>query len=246
MDDVVFDEQGYEEVCPYLPDRLARMHHRLIPNCSTEHYERLLARGWRRFGSLFFRPTCRGCMACRSLRVEIESFAPSRSMRRTRAGNQDIEVTVARPVLDLECLALFHRYHRHQTVHKGWASKKTSAPDYYMSFVEGHGEHGWEMRMRLDGRLVAVTLFDRLSSAMSAVYTYYEPELRDRGLGVFAVLELIDMAKRRGLPYLYLGYWIEENASMRYKAQYRPHQILSGRPHEHDAPIWRHSDERAR
>ncbi|MEM8994662.1 MAG: hypothetical protein AAGF23_07700, partial [Acidobacteriota bacterium] len=90
-----------------------------------------------------------------------------------------------------------------------------------------------------DGELVCVALVDILPGAMSAVYSYYEPSLRRRGLGVQAVLSQVEIARSRDMPFLYLGYWIEGNASMRYKARYQPHQLLQGRPGFDEAAQWR-------
>ena len=60
----------------------------------------------------------------------------------------------------------------------------------------------------------------------SAVYTFFEPDADDRGLGTFSILQQIAEAQRRGLRYLYLGYWIPDCQKMAYKARFRPLQIL--------------------
>jgi len=89
-----------------------------------------------------------------------------------------------------------------------------------------------------DGRLLGVALIDILPESISAVYCYYDPDLRQRGLGVFSVLQQLLLAKARGIGNLYLGYWVEGNQSMHYKARYRPHEILAGRPELDEAPRW--------
>ncbi|MEO1084374.1 MAG: arginyltransferase, partial [Acidobacteriota bacterium] len=202
-------------------------------------YQELLERGWRRFGLTFFRPVCTGCAECRSLRIEVEEFRPNRSMRRTAEANFDLDLTLQPASFGRQHLALYERYHADMQERRGWVERESSPADYHHTFVEGRESWGHELLFRLDGELVCVALVDILPGAMSAVYSYYEPSLRRRGLGVQAVLSQVEIARRRKLPFLYLGYWIEGNASMRYKARYRPHQILEGRPELDEAAPWR-------
>ena len=78
------------------------------------------------------------------------------------------------------------------------------------------------------GGLVAVAVTDRLEDGLSAVYTFYDPALTDRGLGHHCILRQITHGLDLGLPYLYLGYWVEGSDKMGYKGQYRPLQALRG------------------
>jgi leucyl-tRNA---protein transferase len=48
----------------------------------------------------------------------------------------------------------------------------------------------------------------------------------------------VDWARQQGIPYLYLGFRVAGNSSMRYKARYRPHQLLAGRPELAEDPVW--------
>ncbi len=215
------------------------MHYRLIEGCSPESYQRMLERGWRRFGTLFFRPGCKGCQECRSLRVDVEAFRPNRSMRRVWRKNQDLETIFRRPTLSGHHLALYERYHTDMAGRKGWKERSIDPLDYFLTFVQGHHEFGYELLLVSDDRLVGVALLDILPRAVSAVYCYYEPELRSRSLGVYAILREIELARSHGLPHCYLGYWVEGNESMCYKANYRPHQLLKERPDFAEQPGWR-------
>ncbi len=238
MHEIVHQATGDEERCLYLPDQLSRQRYRVIDYCTPETYTSLLERGWRRFGRVFFRPMCAACEECRSLRVDVERFRPNRSMRRTRARNSDLRVGVRRAAVSDQHLELYDRYHLDMAERKGWSEKSISLLSYYRTFVEGGQGFGHEMLFFDGDRPVAVALVDVLPAAVSAVYCYYEPELRSRSLGVYSVLRQIDFARAQGVPYLYLGYWIEGNASMRYKANYRPHEILDGRPGLGEAAAW--------
>jgi arginine-tRNA-protein transferase len=81
---------------------------------------------------------------------------------------------------------------------------------------------------RMDGRLVGGCLTDRLGDGLSAVYSFYAPELDRQSLGTYAILWLIERARLEGLPYVYLGYWVPESRKMAYKARFRPCEILVG------------------
>ncbi len=239
MHEIIRENISAEEICQYLPSELARLRCRMVDFCTVETYQRMLERGWRRFGSLFFRPSCRSCQECRSLRVEVEGFRPNRSMRRTWRRNRDLRVILQRPALSEERLDLYQRYHDDMTRRRGWPEKDTKGFDYYLTFVHSTQEFGHELLFLLADRLVAVTLTDVLSRGVSAVYSYYEPELRSRSLGVYSVLRHITLARSLGLPHVYLGFLVAGNRSMTYKINYRPHQILEGRPEFNERPVWR-------
>ena len=76
------------------------------------------------------------------------------------------------------------------------------------------------------GRLVAACLFDRLENGLSAVYSFFDPDLGRRSLGTYMVLWLIETARAAGLPYVYLGYWIRDAPKMAYKSRFRPLEAL--------------------
>jgi len=238
MLEVLHDVNGQEEDCVYLPGRPSRMRYRVFDQCTPAAYERLLERGWRRFGRVFFRPACAGCGECRSLRIDVARFRPNRSQRRTFERNRDLRFGLRRASVSEEHIELYDRYHRDMAGRKGWSAKPITLLSYYRTFVEGRHEFGHELVYLEGERPVAVALVDVLPGAVSAVYCYYEPELRARGLGVYSVLQQIELARVHGAAYVYLGYCVEENPSMVYKARYRPHEILEGRPGDDEEAEW--------
>lgn len=224
--------------CSYLPGLEATTHYRWIENCDSGTYLRMLERGWRRFGCTFFRPACASCAECRSLRVAVPTFRPDRAMRRTFKKNADLEILLGPPGLSLEHLDLFERYHAARRHERGWKARETTPHDYFLSFVDGAHDFGAELQMRLHDKLVAVALLDILPGGISAIYCYYDPEHKERSLGTMAILTELQIAKHRGIPQLFLGYWVEPNASMRYKARFGPHEILAGRPGDAEPVAW--------
>ena len=77
------------------------------------------------------------------------------------------------------------------------------------------------------GRLVAGALTDTLEDGLSMVYSFYDPAETVRGLGTFMVLDHIERARTLGLPYVYLGYWVEGSRKMAYKTRFRPLEALT-------------------
>jgi arginine-tRNA-protein transferase len=208
--------------CPYLPGRLAR-HVTLAPRpFSPAIYQSLMDLNFRRLGELVYRPDCEGCAACRMLRVRVAGFRPTRSQRRAARRNRDLEIAVARPRATAEKHALYRRYleARHDGQMDG--SSKEFERFLYSSRIDT-----LEVEYSLAERVVGVGLFDVTPLALSAVYFYFDPALAGRSLGVVNVLWLVEEARRRSLPWLYLGYYVAGARTMRYKAGYGPSEVLA-------------------
>jgi arginine-tRNA-protein transferase len=186
--------------------------------------------GWRRFGRMLFRPACRACQACQALRVLAPSFTPDRSQRRCRQANTGVvELRIGDPQVSRAKLALYDRYHAHQSHAKGWPRHPArDAASYAESFVEQPFTVE-EWCYYLDNRLIGVGYVDVLAhlpqGGLSAIYYYYDPGERSRSLGTWNILCLLDEANRRGLPFVYLGYYVEGCPSMTYKRRFRPYQL---------------------
>jgi arginyl-tRNA--protein-N-Asp/Glu arginylyltransferase len=213
--------------CGYLPDRQWSLEYELVGDATSREYQDRMQRGWRRFGSMMFRPRCPGCTACQSLRVDVARFRPNRSQRRAwKANADDVEVRAGQPSVTQTKLRLYDLYHLHQAHHKGWPLHPAKdAAGYRHSFVDNpFPTHEW--CYYLAGRLIAVGYVDVLPEGMSAIYFYFDPRHRRRSLGTFNVLMLLDESRRRGLPYLYLGYYVPDCSSLSYKANFAPNQIL--------------------
>lgn len=189
---------------------------------NTRLYSQLVELGFRRSGEYVYRPRCSWCQACRPVRIATDSFQPSRSQRRTWRRNQDLKVCSTPATVREEHFALYRRYI--STRHAGGDMDITD-PERYREFLLSSWGDTWCYEFRLGARLLAVAIIDHLTHGYSAVYTYFDPDYADRSLGTFAVMWEISDARRSGLPWLYMGYWIEECPKMSYKNRFRPLEV---------------------
>jgi arginine-tRNA-protein transferase len=227
-----------EEECAYLSDTQQTTHYKIIQDCSIEYCEALIERGWRRFGSMFFRPICAKCTACESIKINVENYRFSKSERRILRKNPNTRVHIQLPQVTQAHLDLFEKYHSHMKDKRGWSHEKTSPQHYYMSFVHGHGDFGYEVLYYIDDVLVGIDLIDILPSGISSIYFYYDPDYSEYSLGTYSMLEQISMAKEKELAWIYLGYYVQGCQSLAYKSRYKPYHVLQGRPWDAHEPKW--------
>lgn len=191
----------------------------------AEVHGQLADLGFRRSGDLLYRPHCRECARCVSVRVPVEEFRPRRSQRRTRKRNRDLDLHWAPAHYSDEHFELYCRYLADR--HQGGGMDNPQPEDFRRFLIGGWSDTRF-LEFRLGGDLLAVAVTDWLPQGLSAVYTYFDPDFRDRGLGVNAILRQIEEARRLELPYVYLGYWVEGCRKMEYKQDYRPLEGFDG------------------
>ena len=197
----------------------------------------MLARGWRRFGPCYFRPQCAACSECVTLRVCADDFHLSRSQRRARNRAARFERRVGRPIVDDARLALYRKWHRERELHRGWDPSPLRAERYALDFAFPHPS-AREATYWDGDRLVGVGLFDETPDALSAVYFFYDPDLRRDSLGVANVVALVEDARAQKKPWMYLGYRVRGCESLEYKSGFLPHELLASRPADDQNATW--------
>jgi len=75
--------------------------------------------------------------------------------------------------------------------------------------------------------LIAVALTDVLANGLSMVYSFFDTELDRKSLGTYMILDHIKRARKMGLPYVYMGYWVDGSRKMDYKTRFQPQEHLS-------------------
>lgn len=189
----------------------------------TELYSLLARNGFRRSGEHVYQPHCADCQKCVSVRVPVNEFKPNRSQRRNSKLNQDIEIKTSPAAFEQTHYELFDHYIKSR--HKDGGMDDFDI-DAYKSFLMCSWANTELMQFYLKDELIAIAVMDELTDGLSAVYSFFSPELSKRALGKFAILSQIKHAQERGLDYLYLGYWIGECQKMSYKDEYQPLQYF--------------------
>ena len=227
--------------CPYLPGRLERkLFTHLSHGRSGKLIDRLLKGGFRRSQNIAYTPYCDGCTACVPVRIVVNEFEQKRSFKRVQQSNQDLNVRRCGAVPTSEQYSLFRSYIDNRHGDGGMADM--TVLDYAM-MIEDSVVKTFLTEYRAPARslpedcdlyedsdehqLVAVALCDRLSDGLSMVYSFFDPSLSSRSLGTHMILEHVEFARQLGLPYVYLGYWIQGSAKMGYKSRFGPQEILT-------------------
>lgn len=228
--------------CAYLAERAASFEVRVMLEVTAEEMDRLLERGWRRFGPVYFRPACSGCAECVSLRVVAARFEPTQSQKRARKACARLRRVVGTPRVDDDRLALYAKWHAGRETARGWEPNPQTRNRYKLDFAFPHpcAREAAFYDDEANGKLVAVSLFDATPAALSAAFFFYDPDYARSSPGTANIVGLISDARAAGRPYVYLGYRVMGCTSLRYKAGFVPHELLFDRPESPaEAPLWR-------
>lgn len=207
--------------CPYLPGRIERrVVTELVGRDAVALHDGLSVAGFRRSHNIAYAPACPGCRACQAVRTLADRFRPSRSQRRIWNRNRGLAATEMDPKATPEQFAVFAAYQ--ESRHSGGDMANMDFQDYE-ALVEDTPVETTLVEFRDDEHgLVAGCLIDRVENGLSAVYSFFEPSLRQHSLGTYMILWMIERARELGLGYVYLGFWIADSPKMSYKANFRP------------------------
>ncbi|HSF12500.1 MAG TPA: arginyltransferase [Erythrobacter sp.] len=218
--------------CPYLPGRSERKVFTELKGPHADQLNEALGRiGFRRSQTVAYRPSCLDCQACVSVRVVANRFVASGTQKRDLKRNSDLIVTECRPWATDEQFELLAKYLGQR--HPDGGMSAMDELDYadmiehtpVNSVVTEYREPGPNGK---PGRLVGACLTDRQGDGLSMIYSFYDPDCEGRvGLGNYIILDHIRRAAAEGLPYVYLGYWVEGSPRMQYKVRYRPLERLT-------------------
>ena len=218
--------------CPYLPGRSERKVFTELKGPHADTLNDALGRiGFRRSQTVAYRPSCIDCSACVSVRVVADEFRASATQRRNLKRNADLVTTFCRPWSTAEQFELLQSYLGERHPGGGMASmdegdfadmvEHTPVDSYLVEYREPTADGS-------PGRLVGACLTDKQGDGLSMIYSFYDPDHAGRsGLGNYIILDHIRHAAEIGLPFVYLGYWVEGAQRMQYKVRYRPLEQLT-------------------
>lgn len=225
--------------CPYLPEQMERKIFTALDPLDGPYLNNYLTHsGFRRSQNVVYRPHCESCNACQSLRVDTEAFAPTKSFKRILRKNRDLHRSVSEAFATREQFDLLSKYLSHRHPNGGMSDLDF---ERYEMMVEDSASATSIIEYRDDDdRLIACCITDQLNDGLSMVYSFFDigddnvpdpkrrPQaMRNRSLGTYMVLDHIQLCSQSELPFLYLGYWVEESQKMGYKNRFKPNQILS-------------------
>ena len=217
--------------CPYLPDRHERKVFTHLVGDRAEPLNDLLTQGgFRRSQNIAYRPACEGCRACVSVRVAVNEFRWTKSLKRVLKANASLDRRERPALPSSEQYSLFRAYLDSRHTDGGMADM--TVLDYAMMVEDTHVDtrlveyrRGGSERVR--GPLIACALTDVLTDGLSMVYSFFEPDAAAESLGTFMILDHIQRAAAMGLPYVYLGYWVSGSDKMSYKTRFQPQEHLT-------------------
>jgi arginine-tRNA-protein transferase len=211
-------------------DREAILEHRgpeHKPGYSAELHHSLAMVGFRRSQDITYRPACDDCQECKSARIPVILFDASKSQKRTLNKNKDVTFELKPNIATSEQYELLIEYIEGRHSEGGMAG--ISYPEY-QDMVQSSPISTIIIEYRQNnGKLIGVALSDQMKDSLSMVYSFFDisPEMNKRSLGVFIVLNHINIAESRDLDHVYLGYFVKNSPKMSYKMNFKPIEILS-------------------
>ncbi|MCP5102320.1 MAG: arginyltransferase [bacterium] len=209
------------EECPYIEGQPSIHENILVVELTNQDMEQLLNIGFRHFGEIFFKPLCAHCRSCISIRIPVQKFTPSKSVKRLFNRNKHFHVTLEKPIPTKETFQLYNSHKKRFKKHQS-----ESYQIYVKSFFYPFSFNRM-LCIRDGSHLIAVSHLDVTPHAMSAVYCYFDEKYKKFSPGKLAVFHEIELAKQLGIRWLYLGYHIPQNRHTYYKIQFKPNQFLS-------------------
>ncbi len=212
-----------ESPCGYYDDRVCR---NLVPDpdipLNAPIYNQLIKHGFRRSGGHSYRPHCNDCQACIACRIPAQQSITSRSQKRCLRVNKDVSMTVTKASCNDETFQLYQRYLNSR--HVGGSMENPSKEDF-QQFLYNNWCDTKFLEFRLDQKLIAVAVTDMVGNGISAVYSFFDPELKQRSLGTYCILQQIEYAKKLQIDFVYLGYWLKDHDKMHYKKNFKPLEL---------------------
>ncbi len=186
---------------------------------TAEELDKLLAKGWRHFGIYFFRYAKAfsdgNVYNVIPLRIRLEKFSLSKSLRRIIKRNKDLNHTISPAVIDNKKINLFE-------IHK--SRFKRDQPKSIYTFINQPPTFPYpvmELSIFKDEELIAVSFFEMAKESLSSIYAMFNPRESSRSLGIYTMLLEIDLAISSNKKYYYQGYAYKESSFYDYKKRFR-------------------------
>ena len=216
--------------CPYIPGKKEYLLFTdLTKFVRKKTLEKLVSRGFRRNENIFYKPNCKNCKACMSTRIKVNNFLFSKNFKRILKKNLDLKLKITKPKSNQEYYKLFKKYLKKR--HSEGDMANMSYLDF-RTMLEISPVETKILHIYKNNKFFGGILYDIYENSFSANYSFYNPKFKNRSLGTFLILKLIEEAKKQKMKYLYLGYYIKECKKMSYKINFKPIEILKNKKWE--------------
>lgn len=210
--------QDSPHACSYMEGREAQ---NIYPDpnkpMTNSLYSQLIEHGFRRSGDMTYRPMCANCQDCVPVRINVAQFKFSRSQRRCMNRNKDLRISVHSATFNPDHYQLYCNYLATRHIDGGMDDPTEES---YLRFLTSKWSDTQFIEIHDKDKLVAVAVTDYVNQGLSALYTFFDPTMGKRSLGIFSVLVQVNIAQSLGLPWVYLGYWIKDCRKMQYKQNF--------------------------
>ncbi|WP_428482047.1 arginyltransferase [Pyruvatibacter mobilis] len=227
-----------ETPCPYLEGKMERKVFTHLLDADADAINSMLTTaGFRRSQTIAYKPACDGCSACVSVRIPVDAFELTTSYRRILRKNRDLMRIPREPMATEPQFELLHKYLNQRHANDGMSDmddddfaamvEETTVSTLLFEYWTKPAPDDDAAEPLGRDRLIATALTDVIDDGLSMVYSFFDPQEHARSLGTYMILDHVAKARELGLPYVYLGYWIEGCRKMSYKARYRPLEALT-------------------
>ncbi len=198
-------------------------------------YSQMLEQGFRRSNDIIYRNDCPQCKQCIPIRIDVTRFTPDKSQRHLLKKNSDITLTItdtARAFITAEKQLLYRQYYK-------WHNPDTTCTNIQaeveLKMLNGLDETSQNpiyngtinMEYRLNGSLIGCGVIDLAANALSSNYFYWDisKPIQKRSIGTYSILKEIEFCQQNNRRWYYLGYYIAQCDAMKYKGNFKPHQL---------------------
>ncbi len=209
--------------CAYFPERTHIAHiiyYSGLDSIEEITFEKLLAKGYRRSGTVFYKSICPSCRACIPIRINAQKFKISKSQRRVLRKNLKTQIVADNNVCNEKKFCLMNSY-----LEKKHDHKKFTLPEFEYYYCTSPVKT-IDYKYYVNENLMGVGIVDFANVNISTVYFYFDLTYKNLSPGVFSILKEIEICQEKGFKYYYLGYFIENHPKMNYKAGYKPYELL--------------------
>ena len=195
-------------------------------NIELKEFNNLVNLGFRRSGNHVYKPHCHDCEACVPIRINVNDFKLNKSQKRCSIKN-DYQVEFKPIEYKYEDFLLYREYQKKR--HNDQSTSEEDQKDEYKNFLLTSNFDSKMIKFSSQGKVMMITIVDVLDDGLSAVYTFYDLNFPKLSLGTYSIIWLAKWCKNNTYPYLYLGYWIRDNAKMCYKTKFKPYELLKNK-----------------